>query len=1451
MTGYTQEELEQAISRCEAEPVHQLGQIQPYGMLLVLSHDSSRTVLQASSNVEAFLGVTQPSVLGSSLSAVLDSDAAESVEKMIVELADSPVVTATLKVARLPESSLFQARLFASGTLFVLELEPDEAMAGGDNLLALLPSLQRVLLQHEIAADPAHYFQAVAVMVREQTGFDRVMVYRFDANWDGEVIAESRVEALPSYCGQRFPASDIPPQARRLYTRNLVRLVADVDAPPVPVLPTLNPATFQVLDLTHASLRSLSPVHIEYLRNMGVQASMSISLLQNGRLWGLIACHHRSAKRVAMPVQELAAFISRMLSSRLSSMESLEQHNLEKKALFVVGELLKNISKNSELLIFQPLLPELLTLFNASGVILVVEGKCHLHGVVPGAEAITDLLVWLGSQPAAEMFCCDQLEQHFPPASAYADIVAGLLAIPLSREMRNCIIWLRKEKLRTVHWAGRPDKILDEDMAGVRLSPRKSFELWAETWRGRSEPWSPVETATACVLALALTEGLAQKRQLELSSSNLLFAEERLRLMLETLSDGVFGVSCEGKITFVNFAACKILGYSSTQLIGRDCHSTIQHSREDGTVYPVAESSIYAACTTGKEARLDTEVFWHSDGHAIAVQYTAASIAKQGEIIGAVISFSDITDRKLVEVRLRASEQRAQLLLDAAPDCIVISDDQRNIIMVNRKAEQMFGYGRAELIGQKVEMLMPERFRQGHVGKAGSHMEKGRAGGKSGLELLGITKSGREFSIEISLVPIQIDGKIVMSSGIRDISERKQAEMDLRLAKESAELSLQQLNESTRHLGVLSRAIEQSPTVHIITDVRGVIQYVNPKFYELTGYRADEVLGKTPNILNSGTHPKAFYAELWGTIASGREWRGEMCNKKKDGSLYWEYTCISPVLNEAGEITQFVATKEDITEKKATAWLLLSARDDADAANRAKGEFLANMSHEIRTPLNAIIGMAYLAMKTEIDDKARDYLGKIHFSGKHLLKIVNDILDMSKIEAGRFEIEKVAFRTERLLANVASMIKDSAAEKDLALELIHDPSIPILLEGDFLRLSQVLVNYISNAIKFTERGKIVIRFARLDETDSEIVLRFSVADTGIGLTPAQVESLFQPFQQADASISRKFGGTGLGLSICKQLAELMGGEVGVDSEPGKGSTFWFTARLGKVQESVSVTRAQTSFGLQMAGIESLRGASILLAEDNVFNQEVAVEMLEQAGAWVMVANNGREALACLSQARFDCVLMDMQMPEMDGLEATRRIRANPALAGLKIIALTANIMQGDRDRCFAAGMDEFINKPFLPEHFYSTIAQLISERPRVTSAAEVVVETVPEAVRTNASLDDVCRNPAIIDLSVLVKMLGDIPEKLQRFSFRFIESAQSGLLDIEVALAAGDVGRLGAIGHRIKSSASSVGAMKFAELCFALELAGKDGDMGKVREIVPQLRPLLSQIEAEIKQKFS
>jgi PAS domain S-box-containing protein len=499
---------------------------------------------------------------------------------------------------------------------------------------------------------------------------------------------------------------------------------------------------------------------------------------------------------------------------------------------------------------------------------------------------------------------------------------------------------------------------------------------------------------------------------------------------------------------------------------------------------------------------------------------------------------------------------------------------------------------------------------------------------------------------------------------------------------------------------LLTRAAEQSPSLVMITDTAGNITYVNPRFEAVTGYSAQEVLGKPPRFLKSGQHEPDFYRELWETLGQGRVWRGDFYNRRKNGTCYWEHAVISPVRDASGQITHFIANKEDVTAERQNADALLAALEKAQAATQAKSEFLATMSHEIRTPMNGVIGMTGLLLDTPLNAEQRDYAETIRMSADNLLKILNDILDFSKIESGRLELASADFALRETAREAMEILSPQAREKNLLLALEIDPDLPEVFHGDSGRLRQILINLIGNAVKFTEKGKIAIRFRLAARTPATILFRCEVEDSGPGIPPQLRDKLFQPFSQLDASTTRRHGGTGLGLAICKKLAELLGGEIGVESPEGKGALFWFTASFPLPAGGTGI-----SSPLPAAVSDCSSVGRILLVEDNAVNQKVAGTILEKMGCSYDIAPDGRAALRALAHSPYNLVLMDCQMPDMDGYQTTEAIRRGEGVLdpSIPIIALTANAMAGDEEKCLKAGMNAYLSKPLKPSALMKAI----------------------------------------------------------------------------------------------------------------------------------------------------
>lgn len=520
----------------------------------------------------------------------------------------------------------------------------------------------------------------------------------------------------------------------------------------------------------------------------------------------------------------------------------------------------------------------------------------------------------------------------------------------------------------------------------------------------------------------------------------------------------------------------------------------------------------------------------------------------------------------------------------------------------------------------------------------------------------------------------------------------------------------------------LAEAVKNSPVSIVITDKRGIIEYVNPKFSELTQYSAEEAIGQNPRILNSGVQPREYFKEMWSTILAGRDWHGEFCNKKKGGELFWELASISPIRDDAGNIRHFVTVKEDITARKLTEEKLREAQQQAEEASKQKSQFLANMSHEIRTPMNAMIGLSELALETGLTDQQYDYLSKINMSSKSLLIVLNDILDYSKIEAGKLDLEDSLFSLQEIVDQVRSLFVDQAKQKGLKFRVAMEDTIPAFLHGDVTRLRQVLVNLVGNSMKFTQQGTVAVRVSLLGQEEGRVQLKFAVVDSGIGISADKLEELFEAFSQIDSSHARKYGGTGLGLAISRELIEMMGGRLEVESERGTGSTFSFILELesGGSEDIFLHDQEDDHEAAKLIAMQQIDGARILLVEDNAINQQIAAEILAKANLDVEIAVNGAEAVEkyklSLKQATpFAAILMDIQMPILDGYAATGKIRGLELSQSepppyVPIIAMTAHTMIGDKEKGLAAGMDDYIGKPVNSSELFITLAEWLGNK---------------------------------------------------------------------------------------------------------------------------------------------
>lgn len=930
-------------------------------------------------------------------------------------------------------------------------------------------------------------------------------------------------------------------------------------------------------------------------------------------------------------------------------------------------------------------------------------------------------------------------------------------------------------------------------------------------------PWAVflIGATLATLLALlSFIEQVTQRRKRRESEQR-----SRLAAIVASSNDAIIGCGLDGKITEWNDAAGKIFGYSADQALAHPTQALLMppeyRDEEESLLRHVAEGRSVAAFETLRR---------HRDGSPVAVSVAAAPIrSADGRVVGVAQTVRDITHEKATKAHIlelnatleqQVSERTAQLvalstreraILAHAASAIIATDVDGVVRLFNPAAEALLGYAAAEVVDRakmirfhdaaevhaRAEALGAELGRPLEVGEVFARAPDAARGHPG--EWTYVRKDGSRVAVHLSVSPLRdaanaVIGFIAIGS---DLSERKLAEEKLR---------------------------SNERFMRIVTDnIPGIVAYwtldmrctfANSAYRRWRGLAPEQMIGTTQRELLGPEQFRINEPYIRAALA-GKGQRVMRTRVLADGSTAHYWLHYIPDRDEQGVVQGYISVAVDVTDMRraqdqleALNLALKERSAQAESASRAKSEFLANMSHEIRSPLNAVIGLAYLLRQTSLDETQRDFLQKIDASSNALLGVINDILDISKIEAGEMALDESGFDLRELLEGVMAMACVNARDKGIALRLETEDGLPRQLRGDQARLRQILVNLMSNAVKFTAAGSVCLGVKVEKRQGQHAQLRFTVLDTGIGIESELLGRVFAPFIQADSSTTRRFGGTGLGLTIVKQLTELMGGELGVASTPGSGSEFWVVLPLEIAADAVA---APTGDMLPPEGgaasDQDLSRIRVLVVDDGPVNLLVCQSILARAGAQVGLAKDGREAVDMLraGPGSFDLVLMDVHMPVLDGNEATRLIRRELGLAALPVIALTASALVAERERAFEAGMNDFVSKPFDAEALVRTVRRWV-ERARGGGTLERPVSPAVD-VRLPADWPVIEGIDTVDSFRRLQGDRGLLASALRRLLAEFADLAQeegaAGRADPAAALAA----RL----HKLQGSARTIG----------------------------------------------
>ncbi len=1131
-----------ALNDSDCEPIYAPASIQPHGILLVLESPVLK-ILQVSNNTFEAIGIDPQELVGNFLHQFVETEEIEAIQRVLLENSHQRNnISLSFRIQN--RNSFFQGTLHQSSSGLILELE-QVVTPKANNYFNSYHLVQEPIDKMHQTPNLQLLCQTVVEEVRRMIGFDRAIVYQFDATGAGKVIAEDKVENLTSLLGMHYPAADIPPQARKQFTMNLIRFIPDIHYQAVELIPECNPLTGRPLDLAFCLLRTVSPCHVQYLKNMNIGGSMTVTLMKDRKLWGLIACHHQTPKYITYETRTACELIAKFVNLELSYKQDSEDRDYAINLKEICHRFIREISQENcfvEGLLKSP--DELLALVGATGGVVCAKEKLITIGKTPKLGEIENLIDWIKTKiNKNDVFHTDCLSQLYPPAEKLKEVASGLLVLAMSEIENSYILWFRPEAIQTVNWAGKPDLPIEFKPDGTPLmSPRTSFELWQETVRSKSLPWRPCEIEIARELRVAITSielrKINQQLNLALSATKIGFWDwdvQKNRMVLSREHEQLFGLA-PGTFagTYQSFTDCvhpeDLKGMENA--VNQALTQRTDYFHESRVVWP--DRSIHWMEGKGK-------FFYNEAGDAV-------------RMVGTV---TEITDRKAKEVQLRLLESvitttnDGVLITEAEP----IDEPGPRIIYVNPAFTRMSGYTLEEVLGKTPRILQGEKTDRASLDRIRTALKTWQP---VRLDLINYHKDGTEFWVEVSIVPItDKNGWFTHWVSVqRDISDRKQAEATLKQLNEQLEMRVLQRTQELeisqaelRESEALFRSLSESSPVGIFKiDAEGKCTYTNPRCQAIGGFTAAEALG---DGWMRFVHPEdiKLMQSKWSELRSpDEEFSCEFRHIQPDGTIRFGRVKTAPIFAGGGQLIGYVGTVTDITESR--------------AIEKMKNEFISIVSHELPTPLTSIRGSLGLLAAGVLKDRpetAKHMLEIASNETERLVRLVNDILDLERLEASQVIIVKQWCDAQVLMRKSAEAVMSVAAENQIDLAILPTTT-QIWADPD--RIVQMLVNLLSNAIKFSPIGcTVTVRVEDLgdslpDSYASRVL--FEVKDRGRGIPADKLETIFGRFQQVDASDSRQKGGTGLGLAICRSIVQQHGGRIWAESVVSEGTSFYFT-----------------------------------------------------------------------------------------------------------------------------------------------------------------------------------------------------------------------------------------------------------------------------------------------------